>query len=62
MATMTKPVKVRFQKIPNGNIFLSHGYYVDEADWKSRNNTYTTVEFTKITEPPVKKKEATEAS
>ena len=53
----TEPVKVKFRKImPNGKIFLSHGYYKDQADWDSRNNNHKIVEWTKITKPlPVKK-------
>lgn len=53
---MSKPVKVKFRKKLNGKIFLSAGYYVDQADWDSRNNTYVIEEWTKITKPiPVKK-------
>lgn len=53
---MNKPVKVRFRKIPNGKIFLSYGYYLDKADFRSRNSTYVITEWTKITKPiPVKK-------
>lgn len=58
---MSEPVKVRFRKVVNGKIHLSGGYYLDQADWDNRNNTFKVVEFTEITKPPPKKKEAKKA-
>ena len=42
--------KVIFTKTLNGIIRTSAGYYKDEADWKSRNNTFKFIKMSKISE------------
>ncbi len=51
-----EPVKAIFKKLENGKEYTSTGYYLDEEDFNSKNNTLFFIKLTNKTKPEPKVK------